>query len=87
MVGANFKGLITAHDQAGLLVFLVLEQTHVTGTTLLPFLGLAVKSEQLGAHLEGLVLKLLVGLNLNLLGQPNNGLEVDILALRDFILY
>lgn len=87
MVGADLKGLITAHDQAGLLVFLVLEQTHVTGTTLLPFIGIAVESEQLGAHLEGLLLKLLVGLNLNLLGQLNNGLEVDILALRGLVLY
>jgi len=78
VVGADLEGLITAHDKAGLLVLLVLQQTHITGTTLLPFLGLAVELEQLGAHLEGLLLKFLVGLGLNLLGQVNDGLEVDI---------
>lgn len=87
VVGADLEGLITTHDQAGLLVLLVLQETHVTGTTLLPLLGLAVELEQLGAHLEGLLLKLLVVLGLDLLGQVDDGLEVDIGALLDLFLY
>lgn len=86
MVGADLEGLIAAHDEAGLLVLLVLQQADVTGTTLLPLLRLAVELKELGAHLEGLLLKLLVGLGLNLLGQVNDGLEVDIGGLLDFLL-
>ena len=78
VVGADLEGLIPAHDQAGLLVLLVLQETDVTSTTLLPLLALTVELEQLGAHLEHLLLELLVGLGLNLLGQADDGLEVDI---------
>jgi hypothetical protein len=78
VVGADLEGLIPAHDQTGLLVLLVLQETDVTGTTLLPLLALAVKLEQLGPHLEHLLLELLVGLGLNLLGQADDGLEVDV---------
>jgi hypothetical protein len=87
VVGADLEGLIAAHDEASLLVLLVLQQADVTGTTLLPLFRLAVELEELGAHLESLLLKLLVGLGLNLLGQANNGLEVDVGGLLDFILY
>jgi hypothetical protein len=87
VVGADLEGLITAHDKAGLLVLLVLQQTHITGTTLLPLLRLAVELEQLSAHLEGLLLKLLVGLGVNLLGQVNDGLEVDIGGLLNLLLH
>lgn len=86
VVGADLQGLIPAHDQAGLLVLLVLQQTHVTGATLLPLLALAVELEQLGAHLERLLLKLLVGLGLHLLGQANDGLEVHFRRLGGFLL-
>ena len=86
VVGADLEGLVAAHHETGLLVLLVLEQADVTGTTLLPLLRLAVELEELGAHLEGLLLKLLVGLGLNLLGQVNDGLEVDIGGLLDFVL-
>jgi hypothetical protein len=87
VVGADLEGLVTAHDEASLLVLLVLQQTDITGTTLLPLLGLAVELEQLGAHLEGLLLKLFVGLGLNLLSQANDGLEVDVGGLLNLILH
>lgn len=77
MVGADLEGLIPTHDQTGLLVLLVLQQTHITSTTLLPLLAVTVEFEELGAHLEGLLLELLVGLGLDLLGQADDGLEVD----------
>lgn len=86
MVGADLEGLVAAHDQTGLLVLLVLQQTHITGTTLLPLLAFAVELEKLGAHLEGLLLELLVGLGLHLLGQANNGLEVNVGGLGGLIL-
>jgi hypothetical protein len=86
VVGADLQGLITAHDEAGLVVLLVLEQTDITGTTLLPLLGLAVELEELGAHLEGLLLELLVGLGLDLLGQVDHGLEVDVRGLGNLLL-
>lgn len=78
VVGADLEGLVPAHDQTGLLVLLVLQETDVTSTALLPLLALTVKLEQLGPHLEHLLLELLVGLCLHLLGQANDGLEVDI---------
>jgi hypothetical protein len=64
----------------------VLQKSNITGTTLLPFLALSVESEQLGTHLENLLLKLFVGLGLDLLRQANNGLEVDIRGLGRLIL-
>lgn len=86
MVGADLEGLIPTHDETGLLVLLVLQQTHITSTTLLPLLAVTIELEQLGAHLEGLLLELLVGLCLNLLGQANDGLEVNFGGLRSVIL-
>lgn len=86
MVGADLEGLIPTHDETGLLVLLVLQQTHITSTTLLPLLAVTVELEKLGAHLEGLLLKLLVGLCLDLLGQANDGLEVNFGGLRSVIL-
>lgn len=85
MVGADLQGLVTAHDQAGLLVLLVLQQTHITSTTLLPLLAVTVELEKLGAHLEGLLLQLLVGLGLDLLSEADDGLEVDIDVLGGFL--
>lgn len=77
MVSADLESLVTAHHQPGLLVIGVLQQPHVTGTTLLPLLALTVESEQLGTHLEGLLLLFFVGLGLDLFGQANDRLEVD----------
>lgn len=65
MVGADLEGLVPAHDQAGLQVLLVLQQTDITSTTLLPLLALGVELEELGAHLEDLLLNLFAGLDLH----------------------
>lgn len=86
VVGADLEGLISAHDEAGLLVLLVLQETDITGTTLLPLLALTVELEKLGTHLEHLLLELLVGLGLDLLGQADDRLEVDIRGFGGLIL-
>jgi hypothetical protein len=49
VVGADLEGLVPSHDQSGLAVLLVLQQLNITGTALLPLLGLGIKLEQLGA--------------------------------------
>jgi hypothetical protein len=64
----------------------VLQQPNVAGTTLLPLLAVTVESEELGAHLEDLLFKLFVGLGLNLLGQADDRLEVNIGGLGGLIL-
>ena len=76
MVGADLESLVSSHEQSGLVVLLVLQQLDVTGSTLLPLFGLPVKSEKFGAHLEGLLLQLFVGLDLDLLSQADDWLEV-----------
>ena len=78
MVGADLEGLVSPHDEARLAVLLVLQQSHVAGSTLLPLLSLAIESEQLGAHLKGLFLCFLVCLDIDFLGQADDRLEVDI---------
>ncbi|KAH0357234.1 hypothetical protein KCU81_g325, partial [Aureobasidium melanogenum] len=78
VVGADLQGLVTAHDKSGSAVLLVLEETNLTGTTLLPLSAVTVELEELGAHLEGLLLALLVCLGVDFLGKVNNGLEVDV---------
>ena len=86
VVGADLEGLVSAHDQASLAVLLVLEQTNVTSATLFPLGSLANKFEQLGAYLEHLLLGLLVGLGLDLFGQLDDGLEVNIIRFRGLLL-
>ena len=86
MVGADLEGLVSAHDKSGLAVLLVLQQTNIASTSLLPLAALLDELEKLGSHLEHLLLGLLVGLGLDLLGQLDNGLEVNILRLRGSIL-
>lgn len=86
VVGADLEGLVSAHDESGLAVLLVLEQADVAGAALLPLAALLDELEELGAHLEGLLLGLLVGLGLDLLGQLDDGLEVDILGLGGLLL-
>ena len=78
MVGANLQSLISSHDQSRLAILLVLQESNITSPTLLPFIGILVELEELCAHLENLLLKLLIGLNLNFLGETNDWLEVDI---------
>lgn len=98
MVGADLERLLSSHNQADLVVLLVLEKSDITSSSLLPLAGggggiLAIlldgldELEQLGAHLEELLLRLLVGLDVDLLGQLDDGLEVDILALGGLLLY
>lgn len=55
MVGANLKSLISSHNEPGLTVLLVLEESHVTSTTLLPLTRFLVELEQLGAPEQSLV--------------------------------
>lgn len=88
VVGTDLEGLVAAHDQSRLAVLLVLEQPDITSAALLPLSALldVDELEQLGTHLEKLLLRLLVGLGLNLLGQLDDGLEVDILGLRGLVL-
>lgn len=108
MVGANFEGLISSHNKASLAVLLVLEQSHITSTALLPLLRASVELEKFGTptdllamhthggiffsqavggnlHLEGLLLRLLVGLNLRLL-KGDDGIEMDIGGFRRLLL-
>jgi hypothetical protein len=86
VVGADLECLITTHDQSGLAVFLVLKQANIASATLLPLASLADELEQLGAHLEHLLLRLLVGLGLDLLRKFDDGLEVHVLGLGGFLL-
>jgi len=78
MIGADLERLVTAHDQTSFAVFLVLQKTSVASAALLPLSCLFHKLEELGAHLEHLLLRLLVGFGLDLLRKPNDGLEVDV---------
>jgi len=68
VVGANLQSLVSTHDQSCLSVFLVLQQPNITSSTLLPLVGVTDELEELGAHLEGLLLELLVGLDFDFLG-------------------
>jgi hypothetical protein len=56
----------------------VLQQPHIARATLLPLLCVAVEFKQLGAHLKDLLLQLLVCLDVDFLGQTDDGLEVDV---------
>ena len=78
VVGADLEGLVATHDESGSAVLLVLEQTDLASATLLPLSAVAVELEQLGAHLESLLLALLVGLGVDLLSQVDDGLEVNV---------
>ena len=78
MVGADLQSLISSHDQSRLTVLLVLQESYITSPALLPLIGLLVELEELCAHLENLLLELLVGLDLNFLGETDDGFEMDI---------
>ena len=77
VVSANLESLVSAHNQASFAVLLVLQQPHVASATFLPFLGLAVESEELGTHLEDLLLEFFVGLHIDLLRKVDDWLEVN----------
>jgi hypothetical protein len=85
VVCADLEGLVSAHDQAGLAVLAVLEQADVAGAALLPLADLLDIPEKLGAHLEELPLRFLVGFDLDLLGQADDRPEMDILRLRRLV--
>jgi hypothetical protein len=78
MVGADLQSLISSHDQSRLAVLLVLQESNITSPALLPLIGLLVELEELCAHLENLLLELFVGLDLNFLGETDDGFEMDI---------
>ncbi len=87
MVRADLQGLVPAHDNAGLAVLDVLEETNISGSAFLPLARFLHELEELGAHLEKLLLRLLVGLGLDLLGQVDDGLEVNVLGLGRLFLF
>jgi hypothetical protein len=78
VIGADLQSLISPHDQSCLAILLVLQESNITSPTLLPFISLLVELEELCTHLENLLLELLVGLDLNFLGQTDDWFEVDI---------
>lgn len=86
MVSADLEGLVSTHNQPGLLVLAVLQQSHVTSATLLPLLAIPVEPKQLGAHLESLLLEFFVGLGLDFLRQADDGLEMDFGGFGSFLL-
>ncbi len=78
MVSADLQSLISSHNQSCLAILLVLQESNITSPTLLPLIGLLVELEELCAHFEDLLLKLLVGFDLDFLGETDDRLEVDI---------
>lgn len=78
VIRAHFESLVSTHDQSCLAALLVLEQSDIAGATFFPFIRFADELEKLCAHLEGLLFCLLVGLDFDFLGEPNNRLKVDI---------
>jgi len=52
VVGADLQGLVATHQQADLLGLLVLHEADITGTTLLPLVGLLDETEELGAPVD-----------------------------------
>lgn len=86
MVGADLHGLVATHDKTGLLVLLVLEKANVTSPALLPLLSVSVEAEKLSAHLEDLFFLFFVRHVVDLFGQMNNRVKVDVLALLNLVL-
>lgn len=78
MVCADLKRLISPHHQPCLLVLAVLQKPHITSAALFPLSAVTVKAEELCAHLEDLLLLLLVCLDVNLLRKVDNGFKVHI---------
>lgn len=87
VVGTDFESLITPHDNSDQLCLLVLQQPQIPGTSLLPLVGIGNESEQLGSHLEDDILVFLVGADVDLFSQLDDGLVVRIVVfflLREF---
>lgn len=87
MVGADLEGLVSAHNQAGFATLLVLQESDITSTTLSPLVRFTGELEELGAHLEGLLLELLIGLGFDFLGEADNRLKVNVLRLWCLVLF
>lgn len=88
MICTDFQGLVSAHDEPSLAILLVLQESHITSSTFLPLTAVAVELEQLGAHLEGLLLRFFVGLGLDLLSKMDDWLEVNVWGfVRSIILF
>ena len=49
MVGADLESLVATHQETDLLGLLVLHQADISGTALLPLVGLLDEAEKLGA--------------------------------------
>lgn len=86
MVGANLERLVSAHDETSPAVLLVLEKSDLTGSALLPLSAVTVETEELGAHLEGGLLRLLVGPGVDFLGEVDDGLEVYVYLLLGVVI-
>lgn len=86
MVGANLQSFISSHNQPCLAILLMLQESDISGSTLLPFIRVANKFEKLGAHLEGLLLELFVCLDFDFLREADYGLKMNILGFRSLIL-
>lgn len=86
MVRADLEGLVAAHDQSGLEVLLVLQNSDIASAAFLPLTSVLVELEELSTHLEELRLSLFMSLGLDLLGQLDNGLKVNIHTLGGLIL-
>jgi hypothetical protein len=79
VIGADLQGLVSSHNQSRLAILLVLQESNITGSTLLPLVGILDELEELCAHLESLLLELLIGLDLDFLGETDDWLEMDVL--------
>lgn len=86
VVGANLERLVSAHNKTSPAVLLVLEKSDLTGSALLPLSAVTVETEELGAHLEGGLLGLLVGPGVDFLGKVDDGLEVYVYLLLGVII-
>ncbi len=77
MISADLQGFISPHDKSCIAIP-GLEQLHISRTPLLPLPALAIESEQLRPHLEGLFHILFVGLYIYFLQVIHHRLEFSI---------
>lgn len=63
VVSADFESLVPPHHQSNLFRFLMLQQSHIPSSPLLPFGRLGDESEELGAPVRGGEGKLVLGVN------------------------
>lgn len=80
MVGANLERLVAPHHHPDQLGLLVLQHPQITRSPLLPLVGIRYESEQLGPHLEDDILVFLVGGDVDLFRQLDDGLVVRVVV-------